>query len=89
MSAAIPARYRGHARRDAAAFYLGELGRSILAGEIAVTDGNGGDTTLAAAEYVQLTIEIKQKKRADQVHIKVKWPKRPLIRAGRFAKRTP
>ena len=87
MSAPIPVRYRGRTRRDAAAFYLGELGRGILAGEVCVTAGDGS-TTLAAAEFVQLEIEVKQKQRADQVHIKVRWPKRPLIRVERFGKRT-
>ena len=87
MSAPIPARYRGRTRRDAAAFYLGELGRGILAGEVCVTAGDGSKT-LAAAEFVQLEIEVKQKKRADQVQIKVRWPKRPLIRVERFGKRT-
>jgi amphi-Trp domain-containing protein len=87
MSAAIPARYRGRMRRDAAAFYLGELGRGILAGEISITAGDR-TATLAAAEFVQLEIEVKQKKRADHVQIKVRWPKRPLIRVERFGKRT-
>jgi amphi-Trp domain-containing protein len=87
MSALLPARYRGRTRRDAAAFYLGELGRGILAGEIAVTTADGS-TTLATAEYVELEIEVKQKKRADHVQIKVRWPKRPLIRVARFGKRT-
>lgn len=39
-------------------------------------------TLLAIAEFVILEIEVKQKKRANHVAIKLRWPKRPLIRAG-------
>ena len=36
----IPSRFRGRARRDAAAFYLSQLARGILAGELGVLVGN-------------------------------------------------
>ena len=76
MSATIPGRYRGQTRRDAAAFYLGELGRGILAGEIAVTAGQHA-TRLAATEFVLLEIEVRHAKRADQVVVKIRWPRTP------------
>jgi amphi-Trp domain-containing protein len=79
--ATIPARFRGRARRDAAAFYLSQLAKGVLGGEIAVGTGER-PTTLATSEFVILEIEARQKKRANHVTVKLRWPKRPLIRAG-------
>lgn len=83
-SGTIPAKYRGHARRDAAAFYLTQLARGILAGELKIRQGER-ETSLATSEFLVLEIEVKQKKRANHVSVKLRWPKRPLIRiaAGR------
>jgi amphi-Trp domain-containing protein len=83
-TATIPAKYRGHARRDAAAFYLTQLARGVLAGELKVTQGER-KTSLATSEFLVLEIEVRQKKRANHVAVKLRWPKRPLIRiaAGR------
>ncbi len=83
-SGTIPAKYRGHARRDAAAFYLTQLARGILAGELKIRQGER-ETSLATSEFLVLEIEVKQKKRANHVAVKLRWPKRPLIRiaAGR------
>jgi hypothetical protein len=36
----MPSRFRGRTRRDAAAFYLSELARGILAGELGVRVGH-------------------------------------------------
>jgi amphi-Trp domain-containing protein len=74
-------KFRGRARRDAAGFYLSQLAKGVLAGEIAVGTGERS-TRLATAEFVILEIEVKQKKRANHVSVKLRWPKRPLIRAG-------
>ena len=79
--ATIPARFRGRARRDAAAFYLSQLAKGVLGGAIAVGTGER-PTTLATSEFVILEIEARQKKRANHVTVKLRWPKRPLIRAG-------
>jgi amphi-Trp domain-containing protein len=79
MTATIPARFRGRARRDAAAFYLTQLARGVLAGELSVGQGDR-QLSLATAEFVVLEIEVKQKKRANHVAVKLRWPKRPLIR---------
>jgi amphi-Trp domain-containing protein len=81
VNATIPAKFRGRARRDAAAFYLSELAKGVLSGEVAVGVGDR-QTSLATAEYVLLEIEVKQKKRANHVAIKLRWPRRPLIRVG-------
>jgi amphi-Trp domain-containing protein len=81
VTATIPAKFRGRARRDAAAFYLSQLAKGVLAGEMAVGTGER-PTALATSEFVILEIEVKQKKRANHVAIKLRWPKRPLIRVG-------
>jgi amphi-Trp domain-containing protein len=79
VTATIPAKFRGRARRDAAAFYLSELAKGVLAGELGVLSGDQR-VDLAAAEFVLLEIEVKQKKRANHVAVKLRWPRRPLIR---------
>jgi amphi-Trp domain-containing protein len=79
MAATIPAKFRGRARRDAAAFYLSQLAKGVLAGEVGVLTGDRR-VDLAAAEFVLLEIDVKQKKRATHVAVKLRWPRRPLIR---------
>jgi amphi-Trp domain-containing protein len=74
-------RFRGRARRDAAAFYLSQLARGVLSGELAVVAGEH-ETSLVTTEFLLLEIEVKQKKRANHVAMKLRWPRRPLIRAG-------
>src|SRR5919106_3287347 len=81
VTATIPAKFRGRARRDAAAFYLSELAKGVLAGELGVLVGDRR-VDLAAAEFVILEIDVKQKKRANHVAVKLKWPRRPLIRVA-------
>ena len=78
-TATIPARFRARARRDAAAFYLTELARGFLAGELCIGHGDR-QTALATTEYLVLEIEVKQKKRGNHVAVKLRWPRRPLIR---------
>jgi amphi-Trp domain-containing protein len=79
VTATIPAKFRGRARRDAAAFYLSQLAKGVLAGELGVLAGDRR-VDLAAAEFVILEIDVKQKKRANHVAVKLRWPRRPLIR---------
>ena len=79
MTATIPAKFRGRARRDAAAFYLSQLAKGVLAGELGVLSGDRR-VDLVAAEFVILELEVKQKKRANHVAITLKWPCQPLIR---------
>jgi len=83
----IPARFRGRARRDAAAFYLTQLGKAMLDGELGVLDGEEL-TTLATSEFLLMKIEVKQKKRANHVEIKLRWPRRPLIRVNAYPRET-
>ena len=81
MSAAIPAKFHGRARRDAAAFYLTQLAKGVLAGELSIAVGDQ-QIRLATSEFVILKIEAKQRKRANHVSIKLRWPRRPLIRVA-------
>jgi amphi-Trp domain-containing protein len=79
--AAIPAKFHGRARRDAAAFYLSQLAKGVLCGEIAIAVGDQ-QLQLATSEFVVLKIEAKQRKRANHVSVKLRWPRRPLIRVA-------
>ncbi len=80
-TASIPAKFRGRARRDAAAFYLSQLAKGVLAGELGVVTGEH-QSALVTTEFLLLQIEVKQKKRANHVSIKLRWPKHPLIRVA-------
>jgi amphi-Trp domain-containing protein len=79
LAGKLPLRFRGRARRDAAAFYLAELAKGLLAGEVGVARGDQV-ATLATTEFVLLEIEVKQKKRMNDVGVRLRWPRRPLIR---------
>jgi amphi-Trp domain-containing protein len=79
VAAAIPEKFRGRARRDAAAFYLSELAKGLLSGEIGVLSGQQ-QVTLATSEFMLLDIEVKQRKRGHRVQVTIQWPRRPLIR---------
>ncbi len=81
MAAAIPEKFRGRARRDAAAFYLSELARGLLSGELGVVSGQR-QITLATSEFMLLDIEVKHRKRGHRVQVTVRWPRRPLIRVA-------
>lgn len=81
MSAAIPAKFHARARRDAAAFYLTQLAKGVLSGELVIAVGDQ-HVPLATAEFVILKIEAKQRKRANHVSVKLRWPRRPLIRVA-------
>ena len=78
---AIPAKFHARARRDAAAFYLTQLAKGVLAGELAIAVGEQ-HIQLATSEFVILKIEAKQRKRANHVSVKLRWPRRPLIRVA-------
>jgi amphi-Trp domain-containing protein len=80
-SAAIPAKFHARARRDAAAFYLTQLAKGVLSGELLVAAGDQ-QVPLATSEFVILKIEAKQRKRANHVSVKLRWPRRPLIRVA-------
>jgi amphi-Trp domain-containing protein len=81
VTAAIPAKFHARARRDAAAFYLTQLAKGVLSGELSIMVGEQ-QVQLATAEFVVLKIEAKQRKRANHVSVKLRWPRRPLIRVA-------
>jgi amphi-Trp domain-containing protein len=82
MIPTIPAKFHGRARRDAAAFYLSQLARGILAGEIRVGIGER-QTTLAPSEFVILEIDVKQTRRGHSVEITLHSAEGGDVRAGR------
>jgi amphi-Trp domain-containing protein len=81
VAAAIPESFRGRARRDAAAFYLSELAKGILSGELGIMSGQR-QTVVATSEFLVLDIRVKQRKRGHRVEITLRWPQRPLIKVA-------
>jgi len=75
LTATIPQKFRGRARRDAAAFYLSELAKGILSGELAIMAGQD-QTIVATSEFLLLEIEVKQRKRGHRVEVTLRWPRR-------------
>jgi hypothetical protein len=53
VTAAIPAKFHARARRDAAAFYLTQLAKGVLSGELSIVVGEL-QVQLATAEFVVL-----------------------------------
>ena len=83
MAATIPETFRGRTRRDAAAFYLAELAKGLLSGEVGIVSVSGQEQfVLAASEFLLLDIKVVQRKRGNRVEITVRWPRRPLIRVA-------
>jgi amphi-Trp domain-containing protein len=78
VASIVPVRFRGQARRDAAAFYLTELAKGILSGELSVQNGQQ-HVTVATSEFMTLDIEVRQRKRATRVNVTLKWPRRPAL----------
>jgi len=81
VAATIPETFRGRTRRDAAAFYLSELAKGLLSGEVGVMSGQE-PFVLATSEFLLLDIKVVQRKRDNRVEISVRWPRRPLVRVA-------
>ncbi|MCI0548060.1 MAG: amphi-Trp domain-containing protein [Candidatus Rokubacteria bacterium] len=75
-------RFTGRARRDMAAFYLSELARGVLSGELEVQKGGHG-SVVATTEFLFLDIEVREKLREHHVGMKLRWPKPPVSRDPR------
>jgi hypothetical protein len=87
----VPARFRGRARRDAAAFYLSQLARGILTGEFGVVTGHA-TVPFAPTDFLILQIAVTRMSRVDRVSVQVRWPRAPALnrapatrRRGRLA----
>ena len=64
-------------------FYLAELAKGLLAGEVGIVSGQE-QFVLATSEFLLLDIKVVQRKRGNRVEITVRWPRRPLIRVASF-----
>jgi len=73
--ATIPSRFRGHARRDAAAFYLTQLAQGLLMGELGVLVGHE-TAAIQPTEFLELDIMVTRTARRNEVRIRVRWPHR-------------
>ena len=82
----IPSRFRGRARRDAAAFYLAQLAQGLMAGEFAALTGHES-VSLQVPESVEFEIAVSRKPRVDHVSIRVRWSRRRVPSRGIPARR--
>jgi len=83
----IPSRFRARARRDAAAFYLSELARGLLAGELGILVGHE-TIPVRPADFLVLDIAVGRKGRATHVSVRVRWlPPRASDPRGRRGRR--
>ena len=71
----IPSRFRGRARRDAAAFYLSQLAQGLLAGELGILTGHE-TLVVQPADLLVLEIVFTQKSRVSHLSVRVRWPRR-------------
>jgi amphi-Trp domain-containing protein len=72
----LPSRFRGRARRDAAAFYLSQLARGILAGELGVQVWHE-TVAVEPADFLVLEVAVTQKIHVHQISVRVRWSRRP------------
>src|SRR5438132_13108364 len=71
-TATVPAKFRGHARRDAAALYLSQLAKGVLSGEVAIAAGEH-HVTLATAELLFIGIEGNQHTLANHIETRLRY----------------
>ena len=74
MAVTIPLRLHARARRDEAAFYLSELARGVLAGQLTVV--GAAAETVSPAEFVMLNVDVKERRRGTQLTVTLRWPTR-------------
>ena len=70
----IPSKFRGRARRDAAAFYLAQLAQGLLKGELGVLTGHE-TVTVRPTDFLVLEIAFTQKVRVNHVSVRIRWPR--------------
>ncbi len=78
MSAPVSLNYSQTLRRDGAFFYLSEIARGFLKGEI-VLHFEGRRYVIPASEIVDVEIDLQERKRACKIEVKVSWVRLPAV----------
>jgi len=80
MSDPINLNYAQKLRRDGAGFYLSELARGFLKGEIILQIG-GKRFTIPAAEFVNVEMDLQEREGTYRVDVRVSWLRTPVIKS--------
>lgn len=76
MSAPLSLNYSQKIRRDGAGFYLSEIARGFLKGEVVLNIG-GKRFVIPAAEFVDVEIDLEEMKRVYRIEVKLSWLRIP------------
>ena len=80
MSDPINLNYAQKLRRDGAGFYLSELARGFLKGEVSLQIG-GKRFVIPASEFVDVEIDLQEQGGRYNVDVKVSWLRMPVVKS--------
>jgi len=80
VSAPINLNYAQKLRRDGAGFYLSELARGFLKGEVSLQIG-GKRFVVPASEFVDVEIDLQEGEGTYRVDVRVSWLRMPVIKS--------
>jgi amphi-Trp domain-containing protein len=81
IDAPITLSYAQKLRRDGAGFYLSELARGFLKGQVILQIG-GKRFTMPAAEFVDVEIDLQERQGRYEIDVRVSWLRMPAIQSG-------
>jgi len=80
VSDPINLNYAQKLRRDGAGFYLSELARGFLKGEVSLQIG-GKRFVIPASEFVDVEIDLQEGEGTYRVDVRVSWLRTPVIKS--------
>jgi len=80
VSDPINLNYAQRLRRDGAGFYLSELARGFLKGEVSLQIG-GKRFVIPASEFVDVEIDLQERGERYNVDVRVSWLRVPAIKS--------
>lgn len=86
MSAPINLNYAQKLRRDGAGFYLSEIARGFLKGEVILHIG-GKRFAIPASEFVDVEIDLLEREKTYKIEVRVSWSRMAAIKPDRQAQR--
>ncbi len=79
MSAPMSLNYAQKFRRNGAGFYLSEIARGFLKGEV-VLHLKGARYVIPASEFVDVEIDLQEGERECRIEVKVSWVRLPAVK---------
>lgn len=86
VSGPINVNYTQTLRRDGAGFYLSELARGFLKGEV-ILQIAGKRFTIPASEFVDVEIDLEEREKAYRIEVRVSWLRMPVLKSDRQEER--